>query len=112
MFKQLFSRPITLAMLVLALLLLSVALLPGLRVALLPNAPIPRLLVRVQWPGASAMQLENDVLQPLRSELNNLPALQETRKCGGQRCGRSAAAVRLPDRYAATVAGGAGAARP
>ncbi len=46
-------------------------------VALLPQAEVPKLEVRVSWPGGAPAAIEQQVLQPLREAYQTLTGLQE-----------------------------------
>ena len=77
MLNFLIDRPIAVGMSFLALLLVGIAAAMRIPVGLLPEVDIPRALVQVQQPGASARELEDAVVRPLRNQLQQLRNLKD-----------------------------------
>lgn len=61
---------------VLAIVSLGVISLTKLPVNLLPSIDQPSLLVRTEWPGASAREIEEAVTEQLEAVLGTLPGLE------------------------------------
>lgn len=77
MLNYLIDRPIAVGMSFLALLLIGLAAAMRIPVGLLPEVDIPRALVQVRQPGASARELEDAVTRPLRNQLQQLRHLKD-----------------------------------
>jgi multidrug efflux pump subunit AcrB len=73
----LIDRPIAVGMSFLALLLVGLVAALRIPVGLLPEVDIPRALVQVRQPGASARELEDAVTRPLRNQLQQLRNLKD-----------------------------------
>ncbi len=75
MIARLIRRPIGVCSFTLAMALLGVLAARQLPVALLPPVELPQLTVRCEQPGASAAQLEEQLLKPLENAVITLPGL-------------------------------------
>jgi len=73
MLNLLIRRPIGVSFVAIALAVLGMAALAQLPVALLPPVTYPVMTVRVDQPGASALELEEQVLRPLEEVLGTVP---------------------------------------
>ncbi len=91
MLNFLIDRPIAVGMSFLALLLIGLAAAMRIPVGLLPEVDIPRALVQVRQPGASARELEDAVVRPLRNQLQQLRHLKDIQS----RTRNSAAVIEL-----------------
>jgi multidrug efflux pump subunit AcrB len=77
MLNFLLQRPIAVLMSFLAAVIFSLLAFWHLPVSLLPEVEVPRMLVKVHYPGASPAQLEEDVLRPIRENILTLSGLEE-----------------------------------
>jgi HAE1 family hydrophobic/amphiphilic exporter-1 len=76
---MLLNRPITATILILAVLIFGFIALRNLSIDLLPNVDVPSLLVRTEWEGSSARDVELRVTEPLEAILSTVPNLRNTR---------------------------------
>lgn len=86
MFKGLTNRPIAVTMVLIAVMVLGIAAIRKLPVSLVPDINIPQITVQVTSPERSARELNDVLLSPLRSQLVQVPHLQDitcTAKDGG-----------------------------
>ena len=79
MIKFLIHRPIAVLMTFLAILLLGLVASGRLPVSLMPDIDIPEITVQVNRPGESARQIEEGVLRSLRTQLMQVPHLDDIR---------------------------------
>ncbi|MDG5766617.1 efflux RND transporter permease subunit [Balneolales bacterium ANBcel1] len=84
---MLLKRPITALMLVLATFIFGYIALQELSVDLLPDVDVPSLMVRAEWPGASASEVETRINEELEAALGTLPGLKGTRSFARQGIG-------------------------
>src|SRR5271170_180400 len=75
MLKRIISRPIGACFIALSMALLGVMALHQLPVALLPPVELPVITVRCDKAGASAIELEDQLLRPLEQALSTVPSL-------------------------------------
>jgi len=79
MVSFLIRRPVAVLMVLTASLVLGVVAMRMLPVSLVPDVDIPRISVQVSAPEMSASELENTIMQPLRSNLMQVNNLEELR---------------------------------
>lgn len=77
MFKGLTNRPIAVTMVLIAFMVLGIAAIRKLPVSLVPDINIPQITVQVTSPDRSARELNDILLERLRSELVQVPHLQD-----------------------------------
>ncbi len=75
MLKRIISRPIGACFVALSMALLGIMALHQLPVALLPPVELPVITVRCDKAGASAIELEDQLLRPLEQALSTVPSL-------------------------------------
>ena len=86
MFKGLIKRPIAVTMVLIAVMVLGIAAIRKLPVSLVPDINIPQITVQVTSPDRSARELNDVLMDPLRSNLVQVPHLKDivcTAKDGG-----------------------------
>ena len=86
MFKGLIRRPIAVTMVLVAVMVLGIAAIRKLPVSLVPDINIPQITVQVTSPDRSARELNDVLMDPLRSNLVQVPHLKDivcTAKDGG-----------------------------
>jgi multidrug efflux pump subunit AcrB len=79
MIKYLIHRPVSVMMAVLALFILGIITYMNIPVSLLPDIAIPEITVQVSGQNASARELENTVVRPLRQQLIQVGKLRDIR---------------------------------
>jgi len=84
---MLLKRPITAIMLVLATFIFGYIALQELSVDLLPDVDVPSLMVRTEWPGASASEVETRINEQLEAALGTLPGLRRSQSYARQGIG-------------------------
>jgi len=77
MLNFLIRRPVAVIMSFLGALTLGLLVGRGLPVGLLPEVPIPRISVQLEYPNTSARELENTVVRPLRNQLLQVGNLKD-----------------------------------
>ncbi|MBO6077591.1 MAG: efflux RND transporter permease subunit [Bacteroidaceae bacterium] len=77
MFKTLIKRPIAVTMVLIAVMVLGISAIRKLPVSLVPDINIPQITVQVTSPDRSARELNDLLLAPLRSQLVQVPHLQD-----------------------------------
>lgn len=77
MVKFLLSRPIAVTMTFIAILLLGMVAIGRLPVSLMPDIDIPEVTVQVSYKNASAQELENSVVTPVRRQLMQVAHLED-----------------------------------
>ena len=77
MFKSLIHKPIAVIMVLIAVLVLGVAAINMLPVSLVPDIDIPQITVQVSSAGKSARELNETMINPLRSQLVQVPHLYQ-----------------------------------
>lgn len=75
--KLAISRPVSVAVGVILVVLFGVRALGELPIQLTPDLSIPRLTVRTSWPGASPEDIEREILVPQENALKRLTGLEE-----------------------------------
>ena len=76
---NLIQRPIAVLTILCGLLALSLIVLRVIPVSLLPEANIPQLTVQISYPSATALELEQNVVQPIRNQLLQVNRLRDIR---------------------------------
>ncbi|MDR1950993.1 MAG: efflux RND transporter permease subunit, partial [Bacteroidales bacterium] len=79
MIRFLISRPISVLMVFLAMFILGIITYFNIPVSLLPDIAIPEITVQVSNPNASARELENTIVRPLRQQLMQVSKLRDIR---------------------------------
>lgn len=79
MLRGLIERPIAVTMTIIAMLIVGAVSIGMLPVSLMPDVDIPQITVQLSMKGASAREVDEAVIKPLRSQLIQVPALQELR---------------------------------
>lgn len=77
MIRKLIERPIAVTMVVIAVLVLGIVSVRMLPVSLMPEVDIPLVTVRCSLPGASAREMDETVVKPLRAQLVQTTDLSE-----------------------------------
>ena len=75
--RYLIQRPVAVMMVTIAVVVLGVLALSRLPVSLLPDVDIPQITVQVSRPGASAGEIDRQIVSPLRSRLAQLTGLRD-----------------------------------
>ncbi len=81
---MLLNRPITAIILILAVVIFGLIALRSLSIDLLPGVDVPTLLVRTEWEGSSARDVELRITEPLEAILSTVPNLRGTRTVSKQ----------------------------
>lgn len=79
MLRHLINRPIAVTMTLVALLIVGSVAIGMLPVSLMPNVAIPQITVKVTLKRASAREVDQSVIKPLRQQLMQLSSLKELR---------------------------------
>jgi len=79
MLKFLINKPISVVMFFLAMFILGIVAYINIPVSLLPNIDIPEITVHVSNPNASARELENTTVRPLRQQLMQVGRVRDIR---------------------------------
>ena len=79
MLKRLVERPIAVTMTIIAILIVGVVAVGRLPISLMPNVDIPQISVQVAVKGASAREINEQVIKPLRMQLIQIPSLEDIR---------------------------------
>ena len=79
MLRYLLRRPIAVLVTTVGLLCLSIFAGTYLPVSLLPDIPSPEIIVQVEYPGVDNLELERQVVEPLRRQLQQLESLEDIR---------------------------------
>lgn len=74
---MLLDRPVTLSMLILALVLFGGLALRQLRMDFLPSVAYPTLTIRTSWEGASAELIESELTEVIEAHLGSIPGIKE-----------------------------------
>lgn len=77
--RYIIHRPVAVTMIVIALVVLGVVAAVRLPVSLLPDVDVPQVTVQISRPGASARQIDEQIVRPLRSRLAQLTGLKDMR---------------------------------
>ncbi len=70
------SRPVTVAVGAILVLLFGVLAVRTLPIQLTPDLTVPTLSISTAWPGASPVEIESDIIEPQEEALKTLPGLQ------------------------------------
>lgn len=81
--RYLMHRPVAVMMVTLAVIVLGLLAIWRLPVSLLPDVDIPQVTVQVTRPGASASQIDAQIVRSLRSRLAQLPGLADMETVAG-----------------------------
>lgn len=73
MLAKLIERPIAVTMTVIAVIVVGIVSIGQLPVSLMPDVEIPQVTVQLEKPGFSAREMDNMAVQPLRSQLLQIP---------------------------------------
>lgn len=76
MLRFIILRPIALSMLYAALLLASFLAFRSLPLSLLPDIDVPEIRIKLRYPNASALRIEQEVLRPIRENLFTLQGIK------------------------------------
>lgn len=76
MVRFLIQRPIAVLLTLLGLLAFSILAIKDLPISLLPSIEVPSVIIKVDYPNNPARIIENNVLKPIRNELNTLKGLK------------------------------------
>jgi multidrug efflux pump subunit AcrB len=88
MFKYLFQRPVAVLMVSAVVVIFSIVAFLQLPVSLLPDIDVTRMIVKVQYPGASPQEVEQQVLRLLRESMLTLQHLKEVESQAEEEGGR------------------------
>ena len=77
MVRYLISRPVAVLITFTAAVILGVVAYRSIPVSLMPDIPIPEVMVTVNYPNSSARELENSVIRPLRAQIMQAGHLTE-----------------------------------
>ncbi len=77
MVKNIIHRPIAVTMIVIAIAVLGIISVRFIPVSLMPEIDIPRITVQVTKPGASVVEIEKQMVTPLRHQLAQVAGLKE-----------------------------------
>ena len=87
------NRPITITMLILGMVLVGAVTCTQFQVSHYPNIDIPRVAIRVGFPGTSAQDAEQLVSKPIEQALNGLSGIRDVASSSVE--GRSTIRLRL-----------------
>lgn len=76
MIKYIIHRPIAVTMIIIAVVVIGVVSIEGLPVSLMPDVDIPQITVKVENPGASVQEIEQEAIAPLREQLSQVTGLK------------------------------------
>jgi HAE1 family hydrophobic/amphiphilic exporter-1 len=88
-------RPVTIAMAYLAIALLGIAAWRNLPIELLPDADLPRLSLRAEWPGASPETTEAFLTSPLEAAVQQVRGVEKVISESAQREGVGTAIIQI-----------------
>lgn len=77
MLSYLQKRPIAVTMIFAALLIAGLASIPKIPVSLLPDADVPQIIVRINYPNTAAASMEKDFIKPVRDNLAGIAHLKD-----------------------------------
>ena len=77
MFKGLIKRPIAVTMVLIAVMVLGIAAIRKLPVSLVPDINVPQITVQVTSPNRSARELNDALMNGLRSQLSQVAHLKD-----------------------------------
>ena len=77
MLNYLLKRPIAVFTISLALVILGIAASFNINTSLMPDIPVPKITVQVDYPNTNARQLETNVIRPLRNQLLQVNQLKD-----------------------------------
>ncbi len=93
MIRQIVRRPVAVTMAYIAVALLGVAAWRNVPIELLPDAELPRLNVRAEWPGASPETTEAFLTSPLEAAAQQVRGVEKVTSVSSEEYGRGVAAV-------------------
>ena len=76
MIKYIIHRPIAVSMIIVAIVVIGIVAVRGIPVSLMPNVDIPQITVKVDMPGSSVEEIEQQVVAPLREQLLQVAGLK------------------------------------
>src|SRR5574344_1159297 len=76
MIKYIIHRPIAVTMIIVAVVVIGVVSITGLPVSLMPDVDIPQITVKVEMPGSSVQEVEQQAIEPLRNQLSQVTGLK------------------------------------
>ncbi len=76
MFRQLLHRPIAVSMVLIAIMAVGILAFMHIPVSLMPEVDIPRITVQMANPGASATEIEQQMVTPMRNQLSQVAGLK------------------------------------
>ena len=76
MIKYIIHRPIAVSMIIVAIVVIGIVAVRGIPVSLMPNVDIPQITVKVDMPGSSVEEIEQQVVAPLREQLSQVAGLK------------------------------------
>ena len=88
-------RPVTIAMGYLAVALLGVAAWSHLPIELLPDASLPQLSIRAEWPGSSPETTEAFLTSPLEAAVQQVRGVEKVTSESTQSAGVGSAVIRV-----------------
>lgn len=77
MLKQLIHRPIAVSMILIAIVAVGILSFTYIPISLMPEVDIPRITVQMANPGASATEIEQKIVTPMRNQLSQVAGLKE-----------------------------------
>ncbi|MDD2595148.1 MAG: efflux RND transporter permease subunit [Bacteroidales bacterium] len=80
MLKNLIQRPVAVTMTIIAIVIVGVVSIGRLPISLMPSVDIPQITVQFTKSGASAREIDETIIKPLRQQLIQVPSLREL-KC-------------------------------
>jgi multidrug efflux pump subunit AcrB len=77
MLRQIIHRPIAVTMILIAIIAVGTLSLRYIPISLMPDVDIPRITVQMSNPGASATEIEQNMVTPMRYQLSQVAGLKE-----------------------------------
>lgn len=77
MLKQLLHRPIAVSMVLIAITAVGILAFTRIPVSLMPEVDIPRITVQMANPGASSVEIEQQMVTPMRNQLSQVAGLKD-----------------------------------
>lgn len=87
MVRFLIQRPIAVLLTLFGLLAFSILAIKDLPISLLPSIEVPSVIIKVDYPNNPARIIENNVLKPIRNELNTLNGLKSMESTASSEAG-------------------------
>lgn len=76
MIKYIIHRPIAVTMIIVAIVVIGIVSITVLPVSLMPDVDIPQITVKVEMPGASVQEVEQQAIEPIRNQLSQVTGLK------------------------------------